>query len=74
MIIRFWAWLTNGKLVWLQDFDGEVTLSIARPNPFGGMVAERHWPFNIRKVYLLPNGDVIGSYVRKWKECGGKRD
>ena len=66
MIKRIWAFLTGGKLVWLKDFDGEITLAIARKDPWGDMRAERHWPFSVRSVRLLPDGTVDGSYVRFW--------
>ncbi len=67
MIKRIYAFLTNRKLVWLQDFDGEETLSMARKSRFSGFIAERYWPFGIRTVRLLGNGIVDGSYVKKWK-------
>lgn len=67
MIIRLWALLTGRPLVWLRDLDGTVTLSIARTDPWGDMVAERWWPYKIRTVRLLPDGTVDGYYVHLWK-------
>ena len=69
MIKALWAKLTGGKLVWLRDHDGEVTLAIARIDPWGDMRAKRHWPWNIRTVRLLPGGKVDGSYVQDWIEA-----
>lgn len=66
MIKELWAKLTGGKLVWLRDLDGEVTLAIARRDPWGDMRAERWWPFRIRCVRLLPGGKVDGGYVTDW--------
>lgn len=67
MIKRIWSILTGGRLVWLKDIDGEVTLAIARQSPFGGMFAERRWPFKIRTVELLDGGLIGGdSYVEQW--------
>jgi hypothetical protein len=66
VIMKIWACLTGGKLVWLQDNDGEVTLAIARTNPFGGMMAERYWPFHIRTVQLNDDGTANG-YINQWK-------
>jgi len=68
MIKRIWAYLTNGELVWLQDHDGEVTLTIARRTVFNTLIAKRYWPFDIKIVILSPDGNVLnGGYVRKWK-------
>ena len=67
---RLWAWVTFGELVWLRDMDNTLTLAIARVDPWGNKYAERWWPFNIRKVTLLPDGTVDGSYVEYWKSAG----
>lgn len=68
MIIRLWAFLTGRPLVWLRDHDGEVTLSIATTDPWGDTVAQRHWPYKIRLVRLLPGGKVSPDcYVKEWK-------
>lgn len=66
MIKRIWSILTGGRLVWLKDCDGQVTLAISRKSPFGGIVAERHWPFAIRTVELLDDGKADGGYVAQW--------
>ena len=68
MIKRLWSFITGGKLVWLRDFDGELSLSIARIDPWGKMTAKRYWPYNIKTVELLPDGTVDGAYVRFWKD------
>lgn len=67
MIKWFWAKITGGKLVWLKDYDGEITKSIAYESPFGGLIAQRLWPFKIRCVELLPDGTVKGGYVKNWR-------
>lgn len=69
MIIRIWAFLTGGRLVWLRDHDGTVTLSIAHETPFGDLIAERYWPNKTRTVKLRPNGSVDGAYVEQWKDA-----
>lgn len=66
MIKYLWAKITGGRLVWLEDHDGQITKTIAYETPFGSLIAERHWPFTIRTVKLLPDGNVIGSYVERW--------
>lgn len=67
IIKRIWAKLTNGKLVWLEDFDGDVTLTIARKHPFEGLLAQR-MPFGIRPLQLLEDGSIRPNcYVKRWK-------
>jgi len=68
LIKIFYSWITNGKLVWLEDYDGEVTLSIARKTPWNKLIAKRYWPSGIRFVVLLDDGNVENSYVKKWKK------
>ena len=70
MLMRLWSFLTRGELVWLRDNDGELTLSIARTNPWGERVAKRYWPFRIRDVILRDDGTVDGGYVKFWKPAG----
>jgi hypothetical protein len=66
--IKIWAFLTRQRLVWLRDFDGEVTLAIAKETPFGGLMAERWWPFKILTVQLEDGGNVRPPcYVEEWK-------
>jgi len=63
---KIWAWLTGQKIVYLQDFDGEITKTFATKTPFG-WVAKRHWPESLKNVLLLKNGLVEnGVYVTKW--------
>lgn len=70
MIIRLWCFLTRGRLVWLRDYDGDYRLSIARKSPFGPLMAERHWPWSIRRVTLNDDGSVSnGCYVVAWKDA-----
>ena len=71
-LVRLWAWLLGREknLVWLLDYNGVTTLSIARRNQFGQLVAERY-PFHpgIYTVVLLNHGLVRAyqsSYVVRW--------
>ena len=45
-----WTKIFGGELVWLKDHDNEISLSIAKLDPWGDLTAERCWPFNIRTV------------------------
>lgn len=73
LLMYIWAELSGGELIWLKDHDNEVTLSIARQDPWGIMTAKRYWPLNMRTVVLLPDGTIDnGSYVRFWKSASKK--
>ena len=66
MFFNIWAFLTKQKVVYLLDYDGEVTKTLAKKTPFG-YVAKRYWPLNTRNCLLKEDGSIMGgSYV---KEC-----
>lgn len=69
MLVKIWAWLTGGELVWLKDHDGEVSLSIAQTDPWGEKIAYRYWLSKVRLVVLLADGKVAkgAGYVELWK-------
>lgn len=53
------------ECVWLEDHDGEMTLSIKRWDCYGPY-AYRMWLINLRSN-LLPDGTVNGPcYVKYW--------
>ena len=65
MLKTIWAFLTGGKVVWLQDHDGELTRTIAYKVGFGKMQARRM--MFIEKVILNEDGTVSGkSFVHYW--------
>ena len=67
MLYEIWAFITGQEIVWLKDYDGELTKTFAKKTPFG-YVAKRWWPFNIRNVVCLPDGSTTGvPYVHYWK-------
>ena len=67
-MFKLWAFLTRQKVVYLKDFDGTVTKTVAKKTPFG-YVAKRWWPFNIHNVLLLDDWTVEnGSYVVSWED------
>ena len=64
MLKTIWAFLTGGKVVWLQDYNGELTRTIAYKAGFGKMQARR---MMFIKVTLNEDGTVSGkSYVHYW--------
>jgi len=72
-MFEVWAFLTGQKAVYLKDYDGEVTKTVAKRTPFG-YVAKRMWPFNIRNVTLLEDGTVEnGGYVHSWKWASAQK-
>ncbi len=65
MLKTIWAFLTGGKVVWLKDYDGELTRTIAYKAGFGKMHAKR--VMFKGKVTLNEDGTVSGkSFVRYW--------
>lgn len=75
LLKRAEAFLFRRNLVWLRDYDGETTLSVARftgphdEEGFRPARAARFWP-QFRKVNLLNDGTVEKSehadYVAQW--------
>ncbi|MGD8305883.1 MAG: hypothetical protein PVF17_04450 [Ignavibacteria bacterium] len=62
------AKLTNSYVIYLQDRDGEISISLTNITPFNQVIAKRYWPTNIRIVTLQPNQQLKnGDYVAKWK-------
>ena len=65
MFKKIWAYLTGGEVVWLEDFDGELTRTIAYRIGKGKMQATRM--IFVRKATLESDGSVsFPSYVKKW--------
>lgn len=76
---RVYAKLAGKKLMWLVDFDSEMTLvpvidTLFTSNNETLYLVERWWPSNIHKVLLKPDGSVVSAdgsccYVDKWYEA-----
>ena len=60
MLKTIWAFLTGGKVVWLQDYDGELTRTIAYKAGFCKMQATRM--MFTEKVTLNEDGTVSGNH------------
>lgn len=61
-----WAFLTRQEVVYLVDFDGDITRTFARRTATR-MLAERHWPLWIHTVILNEDGTIGNrSYVKSW--------
>ncbi len=71
MFMKLWAYLTNQKIVYLQDFNGTITKTFAKQiTKRGDYYAKRWWPFNIHNCVLLNGGKVFkitqSEYVYYW--------
>jgi len=67
---RLIAFALGWKVVYLLDFDGEVTKRLARPTPFGATAWRMSRSMHVGQVLLLPDGSVRGSrYVTEWAEA-----
>lgn len=70
LIVRFFALLWGGEVVWLKDWEGEVYQSIAMRDAFGGMYCYVHWFNRIGRCQLLNDGTVDpcspANYIKKW--------
>lgn len=65
---RLDAWLRQGSLVWLRDFDGECALSVAYHSQSSGFyISHRVWPYEGR-VVLKEDGnvDTDNLFVVQW--------
>ena len=63
------ARLFGRRVVYLRDFDGEVTKRWAKPTPYG-MVCRRMEYVSGSMCILLAEGKVAGPvYVEEWREA-----
>ena len=73
MLRRLIARLIGWRVVYLVDFDGEITQRLAQPDGIGGWYAWRmSRTFNLRRVSLLPGGEIKPNcYVQRWGRLAG---
>lgn len=71
LLIRLFAWLRGGDVVWIQDHQGKVLASIAQMDAFGGAWCPVFWFSGVGRCQLLPDGTVDprseSSYVKRWR-------
>lgn len=71
LMVRLFAWLRGGRVVWLMDFQGQPYQSIAIHDPFGGMWCPVHWFWKVGGCRLMPDGSVHqrseSKYIEAWK-------
>jgi hypothetical protein len=66
-LLHLEALITGNDLIYLQDHDGTITLTIRRKSPFGGYIAQRFLYSNTKTVTLNDDGSVSnGGYVERW--------
>lgn len=64
------AWALGWKVVALLDHDGEVTIRLAQPTPFGLVCYRMSRTFKIGRCLLTGDGRVSGAiYVKGWREA-----
>lgn len=72
MFYNIWAFITRQEVVYLKDYDGDVTKTVAKKTPFG-LSAKRCWPLSIKNVLCTPDGVENGTYVVDWFYQNGKK-
>lgn len=70
-LLRFWALLFGGEVVFLEDHQGEIYQTIARRTPFNTLVCPVFFFTKVGKCVLLEGGEVDrkspSHYIRRWK-------
>lgn len=68
--VRLFAWLRGGEVVWLEDNNGRVYVSIARRDRYGKLVCPVYWATNVGHCVLLEGGVVdpnsYSFYIKRW--------
>ena len=74
LLVRIFAWLRGGEVVWIQDNQGKVLETIAYMDAFGGSWCPVFWLTSVGRCQLLQDGTVDphseSSYVKRWKKAG----
>ena len=67
-MLKIISLLTGRKIIYLQDFQGEIYRTIEKKTPFG-KTAYVYWFTKTGQVILNENGTTSGraSYIEKWK-------
>ena len=67
MLLEIISFFTGRKIVYLEDFEGEVYKTIEERNPFGTRTAYI-FPFvRVGCRTLNDDGTVSNSYIKRWK-------
>ena len=69
LLMRFVAFISGKKLIYLKDHDGEIRITMMKTDPWGDVVANVYPLVKVGWVKLLPNGEVQQPhYCSQWKE------
>lgn len=67
-VMRLIAFLSNGRVVCLRDFNSEKRFSIAYIDDYGDMYCYWYWSTNTKFCLLLDDGKIHkGGYVEEWR-------
>ena len=73
MIIKFFAWITGGTVIYLQDIDKRYYKTISYISPFGDVWCHVYWWTKTGHAILLENGEISkeseSCYITKWKKA-----
>lgn len=73
LMVRLFAFLRGGEVVWIQDFQGRTLASIAYVDAFGGAWCPVYWFWRVGRCQLLEDGTVDprseSSYVKRWRRA-----
>lgn len=71
IFMRLLAKWRKGKLVWLQDFEGEIYLTIATQDKYGNLHCPVYPYSKVGRVILLPRGKIssisYSRYITQWR-------
>lgn len=67
------ALLPGRRLVWLEDYDGEIRLTVVKRDETGRLAGPSMWP-GVGRVVCLDDGRTGGSsgYVNHWHAFDAK--
>lgn len=73
LLVRLFAWLRGGEVVWILDFQGRARVTIAQMDAFGGAWCPVYWFTKTGRCQLKADGTVDqrseSSYVKQWRRA-----
>jgi len=73
LLVRIYAFLTGGEVIWIKDFQGKVRSTVAYMNGFGSPWCHVYWFTKAGHCVLRANGTVDprsqSFHVDYWKKA-----
>ena len=73
VLVRLFAWLRGGEVVWILDHEGQARVTIAQMDAFGRAWCPVYWFTKVGRCQLNPDGTVDprsqSSYVKRWRRA-----